>query len=82
MLDYAISPWVCCIMVKFSHVFCWIERFEIVGFTYVCNGFLVSRYTLSFILCYNIHGGPFCIVKVLHAYVALWLCLLIDFVGL
>ena len=48
----------------------------------MCNGFVVFRHPSNVILCYDIHEGPYCIVKVLHGYVALCLCSLIDLVGL
>ena len=72
ILECAIFLRVCCIMVNIDHEFCW--------FVWICNGFVLFWHTLGFILCYNIHEGPFFIVKVLHGYVALWLCFLIHFV--
>ena len=75
ILECVICRWLCCTMVMFIFVFCWSARF--------CNTWVyLCLQWLCCILSYDIHEGPYCIVNVLHGYVALWLCSLISFVGL
>ena len=52
-----------------------------VGFTYVWNIFVVFQHPSSVVLFYEIHERPYCIAIFLHGHFALWLCSLIDFLG-
>ena len=69
MLDSSICPWVCCIMVMFSHVFCWIVRFSN-SWVYLC----VQRFCCisTPIKCYLVlrHSWR----SILHCESFAWLC--------
>ena len=57
-------------------------NFVMALFSYFWNDFVVFRHPSSTMLCYNIHEASYLIATLFHAYVALSLSLLIDFLVL